>query len=283
MKGVTQPAGPPRLFVMCGRYAVLGGVRERSQAAAAGAALATPYGISESRIARTDARTSTPGSLRPKDAVSDEDTSPMAAQLGIKGAPPQSGDLVLGRGPDKMSFERVTAGTGLGAGPAPAPRLGEATPTDAASPEMRLQILSTEHWSLLASRSLAWNESFSRAGMFLTTLSGAVVALGLVGGASGFGEAFTLFALVILPVVLFIGVATWIRLGSSNYHEAMCVIRMNSIRAAYLELAPDLERYFVMSAHDDRPGMGITMGVPPGGGVMWIAHLLAGTPTVVIV
>ncbi|HEY4748751.1 MAG TPA: hypothetical protein VIH38_14345, partial [Steroidobacteraceae bacterium] len=70
---------------------------------------------------------------------------------------------------------------------------------------MRLQILSTEHWSLLASRSLAWNESFSRAGMFLTTLTGAIVALALVAQASAFGEAFTLFALVILPVVLFIG------------------------------------------------------------------------------
>src|SRR5207253_2539672 len=183
-----------------------------------------------------------------------------------------------------MSFERVTAGTGLGAEPAPAPRLGEATPTDGASPAMRLQILSTEHWSLLASRSLAWNESFSRAGMFLSTLSGVVVALGLVGGASGFGEAFTLFALVILPVVLVIGVATYLRLGASNYHEALCVVGMNRIRAAYLELAPDLERYFVMSAHDDFPGMGVTMGVPPGGGrFFWLAQMISGTPTVVMI
>ena len=37
---------------------------------------------------------------------------------------------------------------------------------------VRLQILSTEHWSLLASRGLAWNELFSRAGMYLSTLSG---------------------------------------------------------------------------------------------------------------
>src|SRR5256885_12766060 len=173
---------------------------------------------------------------------------------------------------------------GIGSEPAPAPRVGDAEPTAGASPEMRLQILSTEHWSLLASRSLAWNESFSRAGMFLTTLSGAVVALGLVGGASGFGEAFTLFALVILPVVLFIGVATWIRLGSSNYHEALCVIGMNRIRAAYLQLAPDLERFFVMSAHDDFPGIGVTMAVPPGGGRgFWLAQMLAGTPTVVAI
>src|SRR6266567_3556524 len=109
-------------------------------------------------------------------------------------------------------FER-TAGSGIGNEPAPAPRLGDAEPTAAASPAMRLQILSTEHWSLLASRSLAWNESFSRAGMFLTTLSGAIVALALVAQASAFGEGFTLFALVILPIALFIGVATVMRLG----------------------------------------------------------------------
>ena len=178
-----------------------------------------------------------------------------------------------------MSFERAAGA------PEPAPtRLGAnetgARPSDA----MRLQILSTEHWSLLASRSLAWNESFSRAGMFLTTLSGAIVALGLVGGATGFGDAFTLFALVILPIVFFIGVATYIRLGASNFHEAMCVIGMNRIRAAYLELAPDLERYFVMSGHDDARGIGITMGVQPGGGrAFWAAQIVAGTPTVVMV
>ena len=179
-----------------------------------------------------------------------------------------------------MSFER---GTGIGAEPAPVPRVSGATAMEAISPAMRLQILSTEHWSLLASRSLAWNESFSRAGMFLTTLTGAIVALALVAQASAFGDAFTLFALVILPVVLFIGVTTGMRLGASNYHEAKCVVGMNRIRAAYLQLAPDLERYFVMSAHDDAQGIGITMGVSPGGAVYWIGQMLAGTPTVVMI
>ncbi|HEV8468347.1 MAG TPA: hypothetical protein VGR46_01965 [Candidatus Limnocylindria bacterium] len=176
-----------------------------------------------------------------------------------------------------MSFERVGAGTGLGAEPAPSPSQGP-------SPSLRLQILSTEHWSLLASRALAWNEAFSRAGMFLSTLTGAIVALALVAQASAFGEGFTLFALVILPIILFIGVATYIRLGASNYHEAQCVIGMNRIRAAYLELAPDLERYFVMSAHDDLRGIGITMGVQPGGGrLFWLVQMIAGTPTVVTI
>lgn len=62
---------------------------------------------------------------------------------------------------------------------------GELAPTS-----VRLQILATEHWSLLATRSLTWTESFSRAQMFLSVLSGAVVALALVAQATSFGDGF---------------------------------------------------------------------------------------------
>jgi hypothetical protein len=181
-----------------------------------------------------------------------------------------------------MSFERGTAGMGLGAEAAvPPPESADAGAGPGISPAMRLQILSTEHWSLLASRSLAWNESFSRASMFLSTLSGAIVALALVAQATSFGEGFILFALVILPVVLFIGMTTLIRLGGSNYHDATCVLGMNRIRAGYLELAPDLERFFVMGVHDDMKGINLTMAVPPG--TSNLLHGLGATPAVVSV
>lgn len=181
-----------------------------------------------------------------------------------------------------MSFERSTAGMGLGAEAGlPPPDAADAAAGPGISPGMRLQILSTEHWSLLASRSLAWNESFSRAGMFLSTLSGAIVALALVAQATNFGSGFTLFALVILPVVLFIGLTTLIRLGGSNYHDAMCVLGMNRIRAGYLELAPDLERFFVMGVHDDVPGLTLTMALPPG--TSNVVQGFAATPAVVSV
>src|SRR6266704_3109283 len=117
-----------------------------------------------------------------------------------------------------MSSDGVNPSTDRVVTPVGTPEKHEGAGLDVAASSMRLQILSTEHWSLLASRSLAWNESFSRAGMYVSTLSGAIVALALVAQASAFGEGFTLFALVILPVVLFIGVATFLRLGSSNYH-----------------------------------------------------------------
>lgn len=181
-----------------------------------------------------------------------------------------------------MSFERVNASVGLGGEPGPATGRADAPDAVGITPQMRLQILSTEHWSLLASRSLAWNETFSRAGMFLSTLSGAIVALALVSQAAEFGAGFVWFALLILPVVLFIGVTTFIRQGGANYHDAFCVVGMNRIRAAYFELAPDLERYFVTSGHDDVRGMSISMGTPTTAGVGAL-EVIAGTPTMIAI
>ncbi|HEY8755067.1 MAG TPA: hypothetical protein VIN65_01765 [Candidatus Dormibacteraeota bacterium] len=51
----------------------------------------------------------------------------------------------------------------------------------------KLQILATEHWSLLATRSMTFNEAMSRVTIFLAILSGAVIALALVAQADRFG------------------------------------------------------------------------------------------------
>ena len=51
-----------------------------------------------------------------------------------------------------------------------------------------VQILSTEHWSLLGARSLAYNEAFVRGGMFLTFLSMSFVALALLAQGMSFGN-----------------------------------------------------------------------------------------------
>ena len=140
-----------------------------------------------------------------------------------------------------MDLERST-GTLAGHGPAPS-----VEPTSAADPAagLRMQILTTEHSSLLATRSLTWNESFSRVSMFLSVLSGAVIALALVAQASGFDEGFTVFAIPLLSVVVFVGVATVVRLHMINNEDIRWVAGMNRLRHAYLELHPELERYFI--------------------------------------
>jgi hypothetical protein len=178
-----------------------------------------------------------------------------------------------------MTFER---NPGLPAEPGPTPVVGTTTPVTGPTPvQVRLQILSTEHWSLLASRSLAWNEAFSRAGMYLSTLSASIIALGLIGGIDRFGDAFFAFAFVILPVDFFVGIGAWMRIAASNYHDAQTLIGMNRIRGAYLEIAPDLEKYFVMGVHDDPRGVTITAAIPPG--LPWIIHLLSSTALLLVI
>ena len=118
-----------------------------------------------------------------------------------------------------------------------------------------LQILTTEHWSLLAARSLGYTESMSRVSIFMAALSGSVIAIALVGQATDFGDGFVAFALVLLPVVYFLGASTFARLSQNNYEDAVWVQGMNRIRNAYLQLAPALEPYFVTSPHDDPDGV----------------------------
>ncbi|HKX47538.1 MAG TPA: hypothetical protein VJM06_02655 [Gaiellaceae bacterium] len=121
-----------------------------------------------------------------------------------------------------------------------------------------LQILTTEHWSLLATRSLVYTEAMGRSSIFVAALSGSVVALALVAQASDFGSGFVAFALVLLPVVYFLGCVTIVRLAQVNLENARWVQGMNRIRNAYLQLAPELEPYFVTSKYDDDVGVRVS-------------------------
>jgi hypothetical protein len=123
-----------------------------------------------------------------------------------------------------------------------------------------LQILSTEHWSLLAGRSLAYNEAFSRAGMFLTFLSATLIVIGFVIGSQGLVPGVVPVAAILLLADLYIGAATVGRLIDANSEELHAVRGMNRIRHAYREMVPGLEPYFVSSFHDDARGVLATYG-----------------------
>ena len=132
--------------------------------------------------------------------------------------------------------------------------------TEPASAAVRTQILATEHWSLLATRNLAWSESFSRASWFVTVVSAAVVALALVADSTDFGPGFRVFALLLVPLLAVIGVVTVIRLAQLNSEDVGLVIGMNRLRGGYLDLAPELERYFVTGHREDFAGIMQTYG-----------------------
>jgi len=122
------------------------------------------------------------------------------------------------------------------------------------------QFLTAEHLSLLYTRSMSWTEAFSRTTMFVSCLSAATVALALAGPAMGFSSAFMLFALIVLSVVLFLGVATYVRLLHVNNEDLYWVTGMNMIRAGYARIAPGVERDFATGSTLDPEGIARSFG-----------------------
>src|SRR5687768_3614976 len=100
-----------------------------------------------------------------------------------------------------------------------------------------LQILSTEHWSLLTARSLVYNEAFARAGMFLAFLSATLLVLGLISNATGFSDGFLTVAAFVLALDLFVGLATLGRIINASSEDLRYLQGMNRLRHAYFEIA----------------------------------------------
>jgi uncharacterized membrane protein len=142
-----------------------------------------------------------------------------------------------------------------------------------------LQILTTEHWSLLSARSLAYNEAFSRAGMFLSFLSATLIVIGFLIAADALAEAVLPVVALLLALDLFVGLATLGRLSDASAEEFIAIRGMNRIRHGYSELVPGIELYFVSPTHDDARGVLATFGGVASLGIL--PNLLHGLTTAV--
>lgn len=114
-----------------------------------------------------------------------------------------------------------------------------------------IQILSTEHWSVLTARSLAYNEAFVRAGMFLTFLSMSFVGLALLADAMTFGTEFLTVAAIVLAFDLIVGLTTFERVAGANFDDLRAMQGMARIRHGYIQAAPKLLPYFSTATDDD--------------------------------
>lgn len=118
----------------------------------------------------------------------------------------------------------------------------------------RAQMLATEHWGLLASRSTAQNEVLTRITIFLTLVSAGLVTIGLLGQATQFGGWFAGAALAILGFLGLIGLMTQTRVLNIAEEDLMYVVAMNRLRGAYVDLDAAIEPYFLAGITDDLPG-----------------------------
>ena len=132
-----------------------------------------------------------------------------------------------------------------------------------ATQQQILQFMTTEHFTLQTAKSATVAEANGRSALFLSTVSSAVVALAFVGQVSGMGEAFFLFGLVLFPSLLFLGLITFERAIQTAIENMIHSRGINRIRHYYVELAPEIGRYFIHSTHDDVAGVLHGMGIIP--------------------
>jgi hypothetical protein len=105
--------------------------------------------------------------------------------------------------------------------------------------------LTTEHFTLQAARASTTAESTGRATLFLSSVSGGLIALGLVATATQIGTAFYTFALVLLPLLAFVGVVTFERTLQSGIEDYGYARRIARLRDYYFDQAPELLPYML--------------------------------------
>ena len=115
-----------------------------------------------------------------------------------------------------------------------------------------VSFVTTEHFTLQGARSSTIAESTGRASMFLSAVSGGLVALGLLATATSVGTAFYAFALVILPTLAFVGLVTFDRVLQSGIEDHGYARRIARLRGYYFDQAPELADYLLSVPPADR-------------------------------
>jgi|tagenome__1003787_1003787.scaffolds.fasta_scaffold20943643_2 hypothetical protein len=105
----------------------------------------------------------------------------------------------------------------------------------------------TEHFNLQTARAITVSEANGRASIYLAALSGNLIALAFVGQMSRLGAAFFGFALILLPVLAFVGVVTFLRLVQCSIEDIAYANRIALLRSFYLQVSPELEPYVVVT------------------------------------
>ena len=117
-----------------------------------------------------------------------------------------------------------------------------------------VSIMTTEHYNLQTGRSMTISEANGRSSLFVGAVSSGLVALAFVGQISHLGTAFFVFSLVVIPTLFLMGLITFERVLQSGTADMMYARGINRIRHLYLEYAPQMQPYIILSAHDDREG-----------------------------
>jgi hypothetical protein len=146
--------------------------------------------------------------------------------------------------------------------PTPAAPVSEDAPAPISPEERQVAALAftAEHSVLMMAVGGVWSASLVRTSLFLGVLSAAGVALGFAAQAGVERADFVAVTLVVLLVVLFLGVTTFVRLVQLQREAAVYIAGQNRIRYFFAENAPSIKPYFILPTHDDAAAMYRSVG-----------------------
>lgn len=108
----------------------------------------------------------------------------------------------------------------------------------------QVQIMTTMHFVLSGERASTVYESIGRAGMYLTTVSMALVALGFISSGTSMSEGFYVFALLLLLCLIPLGVVTFNRVVQTGVQDLRLSYNEARFRQFYVEVSPGIDKWF---------------------------------------
>jgi hypothetical protein len=128
------------------------------------------------------------------------------------------------------------------------------------SPQI-VTMMTTEHLALQSAQAQEISDINGRTSLFIGAVSSALIALAFIGQLSSLGTAFFVFSFVLFPALFFMGLVTFERVIQSTYVVIIYARGINRIRHLYVESAPQLQPYFVLSSHDDSQSVVSSVGI----------------------
>jgi len=112
-------------------------------------------------------------------------------------------------------------------------------------------MMTTEHYTLQSAQAQEVSDINGRSSLFIGAVSSTLIALAFVGQISHLGTAFFVFSLVLFPSLFFMGLVTFEWVLQATNTIIIYARGINRIRHLYLEYAPQMQPYFILSSHDD--------------------------------
>lgn len=145
-----------------------------------------------------------------------------------------------------------------------------------------ITLLTTERYNLQTQRAATISETNGRASIFLGSVSAGLIALGFRSSRVETSGAATVFAVIVLSTLAFLGVVTFLRCLETAIDDWQFMIRITGLRAVYAQLVPELADLLVVAAGAEQSAAMLTPRRKPFQMMLTVAGSLAVITSVLI-